>query len=75
MSVASPEPQVIPARFFTVDGAAAFTGLSSRSILTALRPVRGLVLVDRVELEQLISTSTGKLRKSRGHAVRGGSRG
>jgi len=53
-------------RFFSVADAAQHAGLSVESIrrliaarrLTALRPVRGKILIDRRELETMVLTST-----------------
>ena len=52
-------------RFFSVEEAAAFSGLSTKSVrrllssgtLTAFRPVRGRILLDRRELEAVIVSS------------------
>ena len=65
---------VTPPRFFTVKGAANYSGLSEASIrrelskgkLTALRPVKGRVLLDRIELENVIRTSDFRPRTGRG---------
>ena len=59
--VDSPAP-----RFLTVDGAADYCSLSAESIRRLLsngklqphRPVKGRILIDRVELETLVLTST-----------------
>jgi|SRR6185369_10226171 len=68
----------LPRRFFTVANAAAYTDLSIESIrrlicsgkLTALRPVRGRILVDRQELEALVRASTAPTRTGRGKRSR-----
>jgi hypothetical protein len=65
-------------RFFSVERAAAHSDLSPESIrrllnagkLTALRPVRGRVLVDRVQLESYIAGSAQTLRRGRGRRIR-----
>jgi excisionase family DNA binding protein len=65
----------IPAkRFLTIKNAAAYADLSSDSIrsllangrLTALRAVRGRVLIDRLELEAFIGAATSRPRAGRG---------
>jgi hypothetical protein len=69
----STAPTVVP-RFLTVDGAVIHASLSAASIrrllasgrLTALRPCRGRVLIDRVELDSLILSSNGSPRHGRG---------
>ena len=69
------------ARWLTVDGAALHSSLSAESIrrllaageLTAHRPRKGRVLIDRLELDQLIANSTVTPRKGRGRSP--GSRG
>lgn len=61
-------------RFFGVADAAGLTGLSEESIrrllsagkLTPLRPLRGKILIDRRELENLVLTSTKTPRTGRG---------
>jgi excisionase family DNA binding protein len=61
-------------RFFTVAQAATYTALSEDSIramlaggkLTALRPVRGRILIDRRQLDAVVLSSTGRLRTGRG---------
>ena len=61
-------------RFFTVQDAAEFSGLSADSIramlaagkLHGLRPVPGRVLIDRRELEAVILASTSRPRTRRG---------
>ncbi|MHB1038397.1 MAG: helix-turn-helix domain-containing protein [Pirellulales bacterium] len=66
-------------RFVGVEEAARYASLSPESIrrllssgaLTPLRPVRGRVLVDRAELEQFVLTSTGSIRRGRGHRLNG----
>ncbi|HUT10739.1 MAG TPA: excisionase family DNA-binding protein [Thermoguttaceae bacterium] len=62
-------------RFLSVQGAATRASLSTDSIrrlvesgrLTALRPVRGKVLIDARELDALILSSTDRVRNGRGH--------
>jgi excisionase family DNA binding protein len=64
---------IIPA-WLTVDGSATYASLSTKSIrrlissgkLTAHRPVRGRVLIDRDELDSVIRSSTQQLRRGRG---------
>jgi excisionase family DNA binding protein len=61
-------------RWLSVDEAAAYSGLSDKSIrrmisagkLTAHRPVRGAIKIDRGELDAAIKASTGTLVKGRG---------
>ena len=61
-------------RFLSIASAAQFASLSEdsirrlleRSALTAYRPVKGKVLIDRCELEQLILGSTTTPRTGRG---------
>jgi excisionase family DNA binding protein len=61
-------------RYLSVADAARYSGLSADSIrnllssnkLTALRPVKGRVLIDRQELEALIRSSTTRPRRGRG---------
>lgn len=63
-----------PQRWLTVRSAAAYSDLSEDSIrrliesgkLAAHRPVRGRVLVDRLELDNVILGSTGRSRNGRG---------
>ncbi len=64
----------LPKRYLTVANAAAYCDLSEESIrrlissrkLTAHRPVRGRVLVDRQELDAVIRNSTTMPRNGRG---------
>lgn len=64
-----------PARFLTISGAAKRTSLSEKSIrravsagkLVGLRPVRGRLLVDVVQLDQFCLTATKQIRRGRGH--------
>ncbi len=66
-----------PGRFLTVARAAEYTDLSQESIrrllaagkLTALRPVRGKILIDRRQLESMVLTSTTTPRTGRGRAM------
>ena len=61
-------------RWLTVRAAADYSGLGEKSIrrllvggkLTAHRPVRGKILVCRLELDALIQASTKAIRRSRG---------
>lgn len=61
-------------RFLTVPKAAAHANLSEESIrrllssgkLTALRPVKGRVLIDRRQLDALVLSSTATPRTGRG---------
>ena len=65
-----------PQRFFRKKQAAAYCGISVDSIdkllsggkLTALRPVGGVVVVDRQQLDAFVSNSTAQPRKGRGRA-------
>jgi len=62
------------ARWLTVDAAASYSGLSVKTIrrllaggrLTAHRPVRGRVIVDRRQVDALLEGSTGSVRGGRG---------
>jgi len=61
-------------RFMNVPRSAKYVDLSQKSIrrllasgkLTALRPVRGRILIDRVELDAFILSSTASQRRGRG---------
>lgn len=61
-------------RWIRVPAAAAYASVSERSIrgliaagkLKPHRPVRGVVLVDKRELDNLIESSTAGIRKGRG---------
>lgn len=63
-----------PARWLSVASAAEYSGLGQKTIrqllaadkLTAHRPVRGRVLLDRQELDSLIATATNDVRGGRG---------
>ena len=63
-----------PQRFLTVRSAASYADLSEDSIrrliesgrLSVYRPVKGRLLVDRLELDNLILASTGHPRNGRG---------
>lgn len=65
-----------PQRFLTVDAAATYAGISTKSVrrliargdLTPLRPVRGRVVVDRLAIDALVLSSTGRPRYGRGHS-------
>lgn len=60
-------------KYFTIAGAAEYSSLSEESIrgfvdlgkLQAFRP-NGRLLIDRLELEQFVATSTKRPRKGRG---------
>ena len=66
--------QTIAPRFFSIAAAGHYTSLSPNSIrsllssgkLTALRPVRGRVLIDKAQLDDVVSSSTQKLKSGRG---------
>jgi excisionase family DNA binding protein len=71
-------------RWLTVEAAADYAGLSTESVrrllaggkLTAHRPVRGRILIDRRELDSLIESSTANPRSGRGlHRRRQGGQG
>jgi excisionase family DNA binding protein len=74
--VAFADSPALAPRFLNVAGAAAHVGLSVRSIrnllsagkLVGYRPVRGRVLIDRMELEALVSSSTATPRVGRGRS-------
>ena len=61
-------------RWLTIKGAAAHSSLSEESIrrmlssgkLAAHRPVKGRILIDKNELDNVISTATKQPRKGRG---------
>lgn len=61
-------------RFLTIETAALHVGLSISSIrrllaagrITALRPIRGRVLIDRLELEAFVLSSSNVPRTGRG---------
>ena len=61
-------------RFLTIDAAAVYTGLSQGSIrrllasrqLTPLRPVRGRIVIDRLELDSYVLGCTARPRSGRG---------
>jgi len=61
-------------RFLSVNGAAQYSGLSTKSIrrlialgrITALHPVRGRVVIDRNELDSFILASGNSPRGGRG---------
>ena len=61
-------------RWLDVEGAAAYCSLSTKSIrrlvssgkLTPRRPVRGKILLDRQEIDAVVASATGSLRKGRG---------
>jgi len=63
-----------PQRFFSIASSAAYSDLSQDSIrrmiergdLTPHRPVKGKILIDRQELDNLILGSSGPVRGSRG---------
>jgi excisionase family DNA binding protein len=61
-------------RFFSIDHAAGYAGLSTKTIrrllssgkLRALRPVKGRILIDRDELDALVLSSDQRPRRGRG---------
>ena len=61
-------------RYLGVKEAAAYASLSTRSIrrmlaagrLTALRPVRGRIVIDRTQLDSVILNATAQPRHGRG---------
>lgn len=61
-------------RWLSVDDAAEYSGLGAKSIrrllasgsLTAHRPIRGRVVIDREQLDNYIRTSTAEQRVGRG---------
>ncbi len=63
-------------RFFTVDGGASYTSLSVESIrrmiacgkLTAYRPVKRRILIDRHQLDAVVLSSDSRPRTGRGLA-------
>jgi hypothetical protein len=65
-------------RFLSIVSSAAYVDLSPTSIRSLIaagklhprRVVRGKILLDRIELEQLIASSTSTPRKSRGAHLR-----
>lgn len=65
---------VTSCRYLTVEAAAHYTSLSTVSIrrllsagkLTAYRPVKGRILVDRNQLDAYVVSTTSLLRKGRG---------
>lgn len=67
-------------RFFGVIGAAAYTDLSAKSIrrllaagkITGLRPIRGRVLIDRLQLDELILGADSNTRGGRGRTPKNG---
>ena len=69
-----PKSQFSQKRFLTVKHSAEYSDLSEESLrrllaakkLTALRPVRGRVLIDREELDAYIRSCKGTPRKGRG---------
>ncbi len=66
--------ECVQQRFLTISHAARFSDLSEETIrrliasqkLTAHRPVRGRVLIDRLEIESLIRGSVQNPRRGRG---------
>lgn len=62
------------ARWQALNSASSYSGLSvptlrrmlASGLLTAYRPVKGRVLIDRFQLDNLISSSTATPRKGRG---------
>lgn len=61
-------------RFFGIADAAIYAGLSeesvrrllSRGTLTALRPVKGKIVIDRHQLDSVILSATSRPRRGRG---------
>lgn len=61
-------------RWLSVDGAAAYAGLSpvsirrllKRGVIRAHRPIKGKILIDRIELDSVVSTAVAEVRKGRG---------
>ena len=70
--------QAPPQRFLTIQSAAVYSDLSPDSIrrliergdLTGLRPVRGRIVIDRLELDAAILAATD--RPSNGRGIRNG---
>jgi excisionase family DNA binding protein len=66
-----------PARFLSVGGAAEYVSLSADSIrtliasgqLSAYRPVKGKILIDRLELEAVVRAGRGRVFGGRGAAA------
>lgn len=66
-------PAIIP-QWFTISDAASYCRLSEESVrklvntgmLTARRPVKGRLLISRIELDDLIRNSTSSPRSGRG---------
>jgi len=64
----------MPVRFFTVDGAAGYCNLSTKSIrrliargeLTPYRPCKGRLLVDRAQLDAVVLSANKPVRCGRG---------
>jgi excisionase family DNA binding protein len=62
------------ARFLTLEDSAAYVGVSVESIrrmvstgkLTALRPVKGRIVLDRLQLDSVVLSSDSRPRKGRG---------
>lgn len=63
-------------RWLTVEQAASYSGVSAKSIrrllssgqLTPYRPCRGRILIDRRQLDAVISSATSTPRRGRGRA-------
>jgi excisionase family DNA binding protein len=61
-------------RYLSVETAAAYCGISPESVrrllsggkLTALRPLKGRILIDRLQLDALVQASTVTPRRGRG---------
>jgi hypothetical protein len=61
-------------RFLSIEGGAGYCSVSAESIrklistgrLTALRPIKGRVLIDRFELDSVVLSSTQRPRSGRG---------
>ena len=71
------QPAPLAPRFLDVTSAARYTSLSPASIrrllsagtLTALRPLRGKVLIDRQQLDTVILSATSTTRTGRGRTA------
>ena len=67
----------VPQWWLRVSQAASYSGLSEKSVrsliasgkITPRRPLRGLIVVDRFELDSYINGSTSRPRTSRGNGV------
>lgn len=74
MRVVSESSKRLSKRYLTVENAAAYSDLSTKSIrrmiqsgkLTAFRPVRGRILIDKQELDAVIRNSASQRQGGRG---------